>query len=340
MKCVVKTCAAPGCLELQEKPVPAPGNGEVLVKVRLAAICGSDINILEWTNFMAKRVSAPVTIGHEFVGEIVEIGEGVDGNRLGEMVSGESHVACYRCPVCLDGKLNLCLNTKAIGVHFDGCFAEYVAIPSVNAVVCPPASEIDCALMEPLGVAVNAATKCQVGGKAVAIIGCGPIGLMAVAVVKRMGASNVICIEPNEFRAKAAYDFGADRVLDPVREDIVQEVYRLSHNLGVDIALEFSGNVQAIQTATRYLRAGGEMVCAGLPSREVPIDFAEVFYRGINLYGISGREMYHTWKVMKGLLEAGLEVSPCVSHVLPLEKFAEGFELIASGQALKVLLRP
>jgi len=340
MKCVVKTSAAPNCLELQEKPIPSPVAGEVLVKVHLAAICGSDLQIKEWTDFMSKRIKPPVTIGHEFFGEIIKVGEGVDKSRIGELVSGESHVTCHKCPACLDGKANLCLNTKAIGLHFDGCFAEYVTIPTENAVVCPLISEENNALLEPLGVAVNAATKCEIGGKTVAIVGCGPIGIMAAAVVKKMGASKIICVELNEYRTKAVYSMGADLVVNPRQEDVIQKVLEESNGLGVDIVMEFSGNVHGIQAATKYVCAGGEMVIAGLPSQEVPINFAEVFYRGVNMYGISGREMYHTWKVMKGLLEAGLDVSSCVSHILPLEQFKKGFELIESGQALKVLLRP
>lgn len=340
MKCIVKTSVGPNSLELQQKPIPSPSAGEVLVKVKLAAICGSDVAIMKWTDFMSKRVKPPVTIGHEFYGEIIQVGEGVDGSRIGELVSAESHVACYKCPVCLDGKPNLCLNTKLFGLHFDGCFAEYVTIPDGNAVVCPGVSEEIGAILEPLGVAVNAATKCNVGGKTVAIIGCGPIGLMAVAVVKKLGASKIICSEPDEYRAKAAYAIGADLVCNPIKEDIVQFVLENTNNLGVDVALEFSGNVQGIQAATKYVAPGGAMVVAGLPPCDVPINFAELFYRGVSLHGISGREMYQTWKVMIGLLAAGLDVSSCVSHILPLEEFEKGFELIQSGQALKVLLRP
>lgn len=341
MKCVVKTCVGPGCLELKEKPIPSPAAGEVLIKVHLAAICGTDVHIKEWADFAAKRMKPPTTLGHEFCGEIIEVGEGVNQSRIGELVSAESHVACYTCPLCLDGKANLCLNTKGIGLHFDGCFAEYVTIPAENAFVCNPlVSEENNAMLEPLGVAVHAATKCEIGGKTVAIVGCGPIGLMAVAVVKKMGARKIICVEPNEYRAKAAYEMGADLVVNPLQEDVVQTVLENSDGLGADIVMEYSGSVAAIQAATKYVSAGGEMVIAGLPSCDVPVNFTEVFYRGVNMYGIGGREMYHTWKVMRGLLDAGLDVSSCVSHILPLEKFEEAFELIESGQALKILLRP
>ena len=341
MKCVVKTNSGPGHIELQKKPIPSPAAGEVLIKVRLAAICGTDIHIKEWADFAAQRITPPVTMGHEFCGEIIEVGAGVNESRIGELVSAESHVACHVCPLCLDGKANLCMNTKCIGVHFDGCFAEYVKIPAENAMLCNPlVSDENNAMLEPLGTAIHAATKCEVGGKTVAIVGCGPIGLMAIAVVKKMGAGKIIGVEPNAYRAKVADKMGADLIVDPLREEVVQKIHENSNGLGVDVVMEFSGNVSGIQAATKYVSAGGAMVIAGLPPREVPISFTELFYRGVNMYGISGREMYHTWKIMNGLLSAGLDVSACVSHILPLDKFDEAFELIESGQALKILLRP
>ena len=341
MKCVVKTNSGPGHIELQEKPIPSPAAGEVLIKVHLAAICGTDLHIKEWAEFAAKRMKPPITMGHEFCGEIVAVGAGVKESRIGELVSAESHVACHTCPLCLDGKLNLCIHTKAIGLHFDGCFAEYVTIPAENAIVCNPSvSEENNAMLEPLGTAVHAATKCAIGGKTIAVVGCGPIGLMATAVVKKMGASKIICVEPNEYRAKVAQQMGADLVVNPIQAEVVQKILANSDGLGVDVVMEFSGNVSGIQSAAKYVRAGGEMVIAGLPSREVPLNFTELFYRGVNLYGISGREMYQTWKVMNGLLNAGLDVSASISHILPLEKFEEAFALLESGQALKILLRP
>lgn len=341
MKCVVKTKAGPGGLELQHKPIPVPKEGEVLVKVHLAAICGTDIHIKEWEDFAASRMSPPVVIGHEFCGEIIEAGQGVSEKRIGQLVSAESHIACHTCPLCLDGKENLCINTKGIGVHIDGCFAEYVAIPSENAYVCNPAvSKENNALLEPLGVAVHAATKIAMGGKTVAITGCGPLGLMAVAVARKLGAGKIICVEINSYRKEAAYKMGADMVLDPTESNIVEDMRNACGGLGPDAVLEFSGNVEGIRAASKYVRPGGEIVVVGLPNREVPLNFTEIFYRGINFYGISGREMYHTWKVMTGLLNAGMDVSQCVSHILPIEEFHKAFELLEKGEALKILLRP
>jgi len=341
MKCIVKTNVGPGNLELWEKPIPVPGDGEVLIKVHLAGICGTDIHIKEWEDWAAQRMSPPIIIGHEFCGEIVEVGNGVRKERVGQLVSAETHVVCHHCSLCLDGKENLCLNTKGLGVHINGCFAEYVTIPSENAYVCNPAvSEKSNAILEPLGVAVHAATKVGIAGKTVTIIGCGPIGLMATTVAKKLGAKKVICVEPNSYRAEAAYKMGAELVLDPTQCNIVEEMRSVCDSLGPDVVLEFSGNVAGIQAATKYIRAGGAIVVGGLPNHDVPLNFTETFYRGVNLYGISGREMYQTWKVMTGLLDAGLDISGCVSHILPLDEFDKAFELLKSGQALKILLRP
>ena len=341
MKCIVKAAPGPGNLELWDKPIPTPGPGEVLAKVRVAAICGTDLHIKHWAPFAEARVTPPTTIGHEFCGDIIAVGEGVDPARIGQVISAESHIVCHTCAMCQDNQQNLCLNTKGVGVHTDGCFAEYVTLPAENAVVCnPEVSDVNNALLEPLGTVVLAATKVAPAGKIVAIPGCGPMGLMAVAVFKKMGARKVICAEVNAYRAEAARKMGADMVLNPAECDIVEAMRTQCDGLGPDLVIECSGNVAGIQAATRYIRPGGEWVQVALPDKEVPVNFTDLFYRGVHMYGVSGRELFHTWKVMTGLLEAGMDVSGCVSHVLPLEEYAKAFELLESGKALKVLLRP
>lgn len=341
MKCIVKTAAGPGNLELQTRPIPSPGPGEVLAKVHLAAICGTDIHIKNWAEFAQKRMNPPSIIGHEFCGDIVEAGEGVDPSRIGQLISAETHIACHKCALCMDGKAHLCVNTLGLGVHINGCFAEYVVLPSENAMVCSPdVSEQNNAILEPLGTVVQAATKVAAAGKTVAVTGCGPMGLMAVAVMKKMGARKLICSEINAYRAGAAMKMGADLVIDPSKSDVCAEMRRQCGGLGPDIVLECSGSQGAIQAAAEYISAGGEWVQIALPSREIPLNFTNVFYRGVNMYGVSGREMFHTWKVMTGLLDAGLDCTGCISHVLPMEQFAEGFALMESGQGLKVLLKP
>lgn len=341
MKCVVKTKPEPGNLELCERPIPKPGPGEILIKVRLAAICGTDVHIKEWDSFAAARLSPPVTIGHEFCGEIVEIGQGVDPSRIGKLVSAESHVVCGHCDLCKDGLAHVCINTTCIGLHFDGAFAEYVVIPDQNAIDCNPKipEEVN-ALLEPLGIAVHAASKVEIAGKSVAVVGCGPIGLMAVAVAKKMGASKVIAVETNDYRADTAIKMGADIAINPLREDTTKSIRNATKSIGPEVILEFSGSKQAIMEETEYIRKGGAIVVVGLPSGEIGLDFEKIFYSGVSMYGISGRELYRTWNIMFGLLDAGLEITECISDILPLEDFEKGFDLIQSGKALKVLLKP
>ncbi|MGA5690867.1 L-threonine 3-dehydrogenase [Cytobacillus pseudoceanisediminis] len=341
MKCVVKTEPSRDNLHLWEKPIPKPGRGEVLIKVRLAAICGTDVHIKDWEPFAAERLNPPVTIGHEFCGEIVEIGKDVDPARVGQLVSAESHVVCGHCALCKAGLANVCLNTTCIGLHFDGAFAEYVVIPDENAITCNPdiPDEVN-ALLEPLGVAVHAASKVELAGKTVAIVGCGPIGLMAVAVAKKMGASKVIAVETNEYRAATALKMGADVTVNPLKENTTESMRNATDGLGPEIILEFSGSKPAIIEETKYIRKGGSIVVVGLPPGEISLNFENIFYSGVNMYGISGRELYRTWNIMKGLLDAGMDIKECISDVLPLEDFEKGFDLIKSGKALKVLLRP
>jgi threonine 3-dehydrogenase len=341
MKCVVKTKPGPNNLELCERPIPQPGPGEVLIKVQLAAICGTDVHIKDWDPFAAARLNPPVIIGHEFCGEIVEIGIGVDSTRIGKLVSAESHVVCGHCAMCKAGLANVCLNTTCIGLHFDGAFAEYVVIPDENAIVCDPnlPEEVN-AILEPLGVAVHAASKCELAGKTVAVVGCGPIGLMAVAVARKMGAGKIIAVETNEYRLDTAIKMGASVAVNPLKEDTIKSVRNATDGLGPEVILEFSGSKHAIIDETKYIRKGGSIVVAGLPSGEIGLNFEDIFYSGVNMYGISGRELYRTWNIMQGLLDAGLDVKECISDVLPLEDFEKGFELIKSGKALKVLLKP
>ncbi len=341
MKCVVKTKPSSGHLELWEKPIPKPGPGEVLIKVRLAAICGTDVHIKDWEPFASARMAPPVTIGHEFCGDIIEVGTGVDPAIIGKLVSAESHVICGHCVMCKSGLANVCLNTTCIGIHFDGAFAEYVVIPVENAIICNSDLPIEVnALLEPLGIAVHAASKVEIAGKTVAVVGCGPIGLMAVAVAKKMGAGKVVAVETNAYRANTASKMGADITINPLEEDTVESVKRVTDGLGPEIILEFSGSKAAIIEETKYIRKGGAIIVAGLPSEEISLDFEQIFYNGVNMYGISGRELHRTWNIMLGLLNGGLDIRECISNVLPLEEFNKGFDLIKSGKALKVLLQP
>lgn len=340
MMCVVKTKPGPGYLELQRKPIPTPGPDEVLIKVNLAAICGTDVHIKDWEPFAEARINPPVTIGHEFCGEIVEVGKKVDPARIGLLVSAESHVVCGYCTACTTGLANICYNTTCIGIHFDGAFSEYVVIPDENAITCDPTIPIETnALLEPLGIAVHAATKVPIAGKNVAIVGCGPIGLMAVPVAKKLGAEKVIAIETNDYRLETALKMGADIGVNPLKENTIESVKSATDCLGPEVILEFSGNQFAITEETKYIRKGGDIVVVGLPADEIRLNFEEIFYNAVNLHGIAGRELPRTWDIMFELLDDGLDISECISDTLPLEEFEKGFDLIQSGKSLKVLLK-
>ena len=336
MKCIVKEKAAPGNIVLTERPIPEIGDSDILVKVLATALCGSDLHIEEWNEFMARRVKPPMIIGHEFAGEVVKAGSKVTSVKVGDIVSAETHIVCNTCQLCRNGHRHVCLNTSTIGVHRDGSFAQYIAIPAENACVCDPnVSPEILSLMEPLGAAVHTVMEFPVAAKDVAVIGCGPIGTMAVAVAKK-----VIAIDPNEKRAAMAKELGADYIVNPSVEDPVERVKALTNGLGVDVVLEFSGSVPAIKTSLNYIKLAGRISALGLPSTNVDFDFSEFVYRGLQLHGIAGRLMYQTWEQMNGLLASGLDVSKVVTHVLPMSEFEKGFELMRKGECSKVILKP
>jgi len=341
MNCVVKTAPGKGNLSYTTMPIPSIGPLDVLVKVKAAAICGTDIHIRDWNDWAEKRVTPPTIIGHEFAGEIVAMGELVTHVKIGDIVSAETHIACKNCELCHNGYQHVCYNTKTIGAHRNGCFAEYIAFPAENAFVCDPKLPIEIAsLMEPLGAAVHAALMFPVAGKTVVVSGCGPIGLMAVAICKLVGAAKIIAVEPNAARGRMASDLGAHVIVNPMETDVVKTVQQLSGGHGADIILEFSGNVPAIKAVFLYVKPEGKIAALGLPNGEVALNMAEFVYRGITLKGIAGRKMYQTWEDMKGLLAAGLDISKVVTHVLPLTEYEKGLDLMARGECSKCILIP
>ena len=341
MNCIVKKQAGIGHLVIEKRPIPEIGHRDVLVKVQAAAICGTDIHIQEWNEWAAKRVAIDTIIGHEFAGEVVEIGKDVTSIKVGDIVSAETHIACNTCDLCYNGHKHVCYNTQLIGVTRDGCFAEYISIPAENTIICDPKIPIEIlSMMEPLGVAVHAVMEFSVASKSVAVIGCGPIGLMAVAVAKMVGAKTIIAVEPNTGRAKQAQLMGAHYAVNPTEEDPVKKIKNLTDGKGVDVILEFSGNIQGIKSALSYCKPEAKIAAVGLPSKPVDFDFAEFVYRGLSLKGIAGRLMYQSWEQAKGLLEAGLDISPVASHVMSMTDFAEGLHLMKDGECVKVILKP
>ena len=340
MKCVVKERSKVGSLVLTERPIPTYGVNDILVKVKAAAVCGTDVHIMEWNDWSQKRIHPPTIIGHEFAGEVIAVGDHVTTIKVGDLISAETHIVCNSCVLCHNGYQHVCANTKTIGVTRDGCFAEYIAIPSENAIVYDPSTPAEIvSIMEPFGVAVHAVMEFPVAGKTVMVNGCGPIGVMAVAVAKKCGAAKVFAVEVNKKRVDLALQMGADEVLNPLETDIVQTIKEKTVH-GIEVVIEFTGNTMAIKTAIECMAPEGKMAAAGLPDGSVDFDFSEFVYSGKVMKGIAGRLMYKTWEDAKGLITAGLDLSPIVTHTLPLEEFEEGLRLMKSGECCKAILIP
>lgn len=341
MKCIIKTKNGLGNLELLEKEIPNINKNEVLIKVLATAICGTDVHIQDWDPWSEARVKAPVIIGHEFAGEVVEIGENVSRIKVGDIVSAESHIVCNQCEQCREGNRHVCINTKIIGVNVDGSFAEYIAIPEENAFICDFKGSIEMkSLMEPLGAAVHAMMQYPISGKNVAIIGCGPIGLMGVAIAKFVGAAKIVALEPNEYRRGLSLQMGATFAINPISEEPTKFIKDNISKAGIDIAVDFSGNLGAISKTFEYLKPEGKLVGLGLPSGSAQVDIAEFVYKGLTWKGIAGRKMYETWETMAGLLDAGLDIQPIITHTLALEEFSEGLSIMKNGLCGKVVLIP
>lgn len=339
MKCVVKTAPGDGHLALETREIPQIGEINILVKVRAAAVCGTDIHIQRWNDWAAKRVKPPSIIGHEFAGEVIKVGSAVTAVKPGDIVSAETHIVCHGCEFCRTGKEHVCPNNKSIGVQRDGCFAEYIAIPEDVAFVCDPSLPVEVgSILEPFGVAVHAVMEFPVSGKSVAISGCGPIGLMGLLVAKKVGAARIIAIEPNASRAKMAMELGADAVIDPTEVDAVDAVREKSGGYGVDVALEFSGSISALRAASLFTKPGGALAVVGLPSKPLEFDIAEFAYKGITLKGIAGRKMYETWYQVRGFLDSGIDLSRIVTHKLPFEDYEKALRLMETGECCKCVL--
>lgn len=342
MKVVVKTEPKAGA-ELKEMGLPQIGERDVLIKVLATSICGTDYHIYTWDEWSQNRIKTPQVMGHEFAGEVIAIGPKVTKVKLGDIVSAETHIVCEVCELCLTGKAHICKDTKILGVDTQGTFAEYVAIPEQNAWVNAKdvAPEYLC-IQEPLGNAVHTVLSGDIIGKTIAVVGCGPIGLMAVDVAKAVGAAKVIAVEINPYRMALAKELGADVVLNPLQDDVIARVLEETEGLGVDVVAEMSGNKQAINAALKYIKLGGRMAILGIPNGTVELDLAkDVIFKGLTIHGIAGRRMYDTWYQVKGLIQSGrLHLDKLVTHRLPMEKFEEGMELMASGNCGKVVLFP
>ena len=340
MKALRKMEPGPG-LELVEVDIPQIKSNEVLIKVIKRAICGTDLHIYKWDEWSANRLKPPVTTGHEFYGEIVEIGEDVTHYKVGELVTAEMHVVCNQCYQCRTGNAHLCENVVILGVDGDGAFADYVAIPESNLWRVP--KEIDpelAAIYDPFGNAVHTVMAGETVGKSFLILGGGPIGLAAIPVAKAAGASIVILSEVLEYRKNLGKTMGADVVIDPIKESIIEKVMNLTKGEGVDVVLEMSGNPNAIDQGFKCIRKGGRYSLLGIPSKPIIINFAkDIIFPGINIQGINGRRMFETWYLMDAFLISGkVDLKPLITHRFKMEDFKEAFETGLSGKAGKIIL--
>lgn len=339
MRALVKHHRGEGAIFTQV-PQPEMGPNEVKIQVKNTSICGTDVHIYAWDDWAKGRVKPPYVFGHEFSGVVVAVGEQVSTIEVGDHVSAETHIVCGQCTCCRRGESHICLKTKIIGVDRDGCFTEYVVLPEGNCWKNSKEIPFEIAsLMEPLGNAVHTALSGDIVSRTVAVMGCGPIGLMAVAVAKASGASKVIAIDPNDYRLHLAEAIGADHCVSPYQEDPVAIGKSLTRGDGVDVLLEMSGHPLAFNQGLEMLIPGGRISVLGIPTRPIEMDVAnQVVFKGIQIHGISGRRMYQTWDQMAKLLESNrISLDMLITHRLALEEYEEGFRLMQSGNCGKVV---
>jgi threonine 3-dehydrogenase len=342
MKALRKTQAGKG-LNIEQLAVPIIGPTDVLVRVKATSICGTDLHIYGWDRWSQRRIKPPITLGHEFCGFVERTGEEVIAVKAGDFVSAEMHVNCGHCQQCRLGQAHICQNLRIIGIDIDGAFAEFVKIPATNIWKLDPAiPEHYAAILDPLGNAVHTVLAGPIAGQTVLVTGCGPIGLMSIAVAKACGSSIVFATETNDHRRTMAKEMGADFVLNPVAEDPVKKIREATGGTGVDVLLEMSGNPSAIQQGFKALRAGGRASLLGIPTENVPLDLVEdVIFKGATVQGIYGRRMYDTWVQMTALLKAGrVNLEPLFGERMGLENFEAAFAKLHSGLAGKILMYP
>lgn len=338
MKALVKKESKPG-LWLEEVPKPTIGINDVLIKVDRTGICGTDVHIYKWDDWAQKTIPVPMVVGHEFVGEIVEVGSNVADYVPGEIVSGEGHVVCGRCRNCFAGRRHLCAHTRGVGVNRPGAFAEYISLPMTNIWHHDDSIDRDVAsIFDPFGNAVHTALSFDVLGEDVLITGAGPIGVMAAAVVKHAGARHVVVTDVNPYRLELAKKMGATLALDVRDNTIANAQKELGMTEGFDVGLEMSGNPVAFRDMLNNMCHGGKIAMLGIPEKEIAIDWNIVVFNMLTLKGIYGREMYETWYKMTVMLQSGLDISPIITHRFHASEFEKGFEVMMSGQSGKVIL--
>lgn len=338
MKALVKARPEPG-IWLQEIPEPRVGHNDVLIRVRKTAICGTDMHIYNWDAWAQKTIPVPMAVGHEYCGEVIEIGSEVAGIKPGDRVSGEGHITCGYCRNCRAGRRHLCRNTVGVGVNRPGCFAEYLAIPAVNTFKLPAGIADDTAsILDPLGNATHTALSFDLVGEDVLITGAGPIGIMATAIARFAGARHVVITDVNDYRLALAKRMGASVALNVKQGSLDDAMKELGMQEGFDVGMEMSGNPAAFRELLRTMHHGGSVALLGLPPEDTAIDWNQVIFKGLVIKGIYGREMFETWYKMSSMLQSGLDISPVITHHLPIAEYRTAFETMGTGKSGKIIL--
>lgn len=339
MKALAKLHAQEGIWMVTDAPIPEPGHNDLLIKIRKTAICGTDIHIYNWDDWSRKTIPVPMIVGHEYVGEVVAIGQEVRGFSIGDRVSGEGHITCGHCRNCRAGRTHLCRNTIGVGVNRQGCFAEYLVIPAFNAFRIPDnISDELAAIFDPFGNAVHTALSFDLVGEDVLISGAGPIGIMAAAVCKHVGVRNVVITDINDYRLELARKLGVTRAVNVAHEDLRVVMRELGMTEGFDVGLEMSGAPPAFRTLLEVMNHGGRIALLGIPPGEMAIDWNQVIFKGLFIKGIYGREMFETWYKMAALIQSGLDLTPVITHRYAIDDFQQGFDEMRSGRSGKVVL--
>jgi threonine 3-dehydrogenase len=338
MKALAKLNAEPG-IWLTDVPEPDVGHNDLLIKIKKTAICGTDVHIYNWDHWAQENVPVGLVTGHEYAGEVVGMGQEVKGFELGDRVSGEGHITCGHCRNCRAGRRHLCRNTMGVGVNRAGAFAEYLVIPAFNAFKLPTDVSDDMAsIFDPFGNAVHTALSFNMVAEDVLITGAGPIGIMAAAVAKHVGARNIVVTDINDYRLDLAKSMGASRIVNVAREPLEDVMSQLGMNEGFDVGLEMSGVPSAFRSMLANMNHGGKIAMLGIPPEQMGIDWSEIIFKGLELKGIYGREMFETWYKMAGLIQSGLDLQPMITHHFGVDDFQKGFDVMRSGQSGKVIL--
>lgn len=338
MKALAKLKPEPG-IWMTQVDRPVIGHNDLLIKIKKTAICGTDVHIHNWDEWAQKTIPVPMVVGHEYVGEVVEVGQEVRGFNVGDRVSGEGHITCGHCRNCRAGRTHLCRNTIGVGVNREGAFAEYLVLPAFNAFKIPDGISDDlAAIFDPFGNAVHTALSFDLVGEDVLITGAGPIGIMAAAVAKHVGARHVVITDINDYRLELAHKMGIEHTVNVAKQSLSDVMAELKMSEGFDVGLEMSGNATAFDSMLAAMNHGGHVALLGILPAGTGIDWSQVIFKGLVIKGVYGREMFETWYKMASLIQSGLDLTPIITHHYSIDDFQKGFDVMCSGTSGKVIL--